>query len=39
LTLGVAIFWFYLALPVGAILMALVIAARIAGLDRGRSDP
>jgi TRAP-type C4-dicarboxylate transport system permease small subunit len=35
LTLGVSIFWFYLALPVGAFLMALVIAARLLGLDRG----
>ncbi len=34
LTLGVTIFWFYLALPVGALLMALVIAARLLGLDR-----
>jgi TRAP-type C4-dicarboxylate transport system permease small subunit len=39
LTLGVTIFWFYLALPVGALLMALVIAVRIAGLDRRPSDP
>jgi TRAP-type C4-dicarboxylate transport system permease small subunit len=35
LTLGVSIVWFYLALPVGAFLMALVIAARLLGLDRG----
>jgi TRAP-type C4-dicarboxylate transport system permease small subunit len=34
LTLGVSIFWFYLALPVSALLMALVIAARVLGLDR-----
>lgn len=34
LTLGVTIFWFYLALPVGAGLMALVIVARLLGLDR-----
>jgi TRAP-type C4-dicarboxylate transport system permease small subunit len=33
LTLGVTIFWFYLALPVGALLMALVIVARMLGLD------
>jgi TRAP-type C4-dicarboxylate transport system permease small subunit len=35
LTLGVSIFWFYLALPVAAVLMALVIVARVLGLDRG----
>jgi TRAP-type C4-dicarboxylate transport system permease small subunit len=29
LTLGVTIFWFYLALPVGALLMALVVIARL----------
>jgi TRAP-type C4-dicarboxylate transport system permease small subunit len=34
LTLGVTIFWCYLALPVGALLMALVIVARLLGLDR-----
>ena len=34
LTLGVTIFWFYLALPVSALLMALVIVARLLGLDR-----
>lgn len=34
LTLGVSIFWFYLALPVTALLMALVIVARLLGLDR-----
>ena len=34
LTLGVTIFWFYLALPVSALLMALVIVARLTGLDR-----
>jgi TRAP-type C4-dicarboxylate transport system permease small subunit len=34
LTLGVTIFWFYLALPVGVLLMALVIVARLLGLDR-----
>ncbi len=34
LTLGVTIFWFYLALPVGALLMAFVIVARLLGLDR-----
>jgi len=38
LTLGVTIFWFYLALPVSALLMALVIVARLLGLDRRRSD-
>ena len=32
LTLGVTIFWFYLALPVSALLMALVIVARLLGL-------
>jgi TRAP-type C4-dicarboxylate transport system permease small subunit len=39
LTLGVTIFWFYLALPVSALLMALVIVARLLGVDRHRSDP
>lgn len=34
LTLGVTIFWFYLALPVSAGLMALVIVTRLLGLDR-----
>lgn len=34
LTLGVTIFWFYLALPVSAFLMALMIVARLLGLDR-----
>jgi len=38
LTLGVTIFWFYLALPVSALLMALVIVARLFGLDRTPSD-
>jgi TRAP-type C4-dicarboxylate transport system permease small subunit len=33
LTLGVTIFWFYLALPVGAVLMMLVIVARLVGVD------
>jgi TRAP-type C4-dicarboxylate transport system permease small subunit len=33
LTLGVTIFWFYLALPVSALLMMLVIVARLLGLD------
>jgi TRAP-type C4-dicarboxylate transport system permease small subunit len=33
LTLGVTIFWFYLAVPVGALLMALVIVARRLHLD------
>src|SRR5216117_971622 len=31
LTLGVTIFWFYLALPVSALLMAVVIIARLLG--------
>ena len=31
-TLGVSIFWFYLAIPVGAVLMALTIVARRLGL-------
>lgn len=35
LTLPVTIFWFYLAIPVCALLMALVIAVRLLGLDRG----
>jgi TRAP-type C4-dicarboxylate transport system permease small subunit len=34
LTLPVTIFWFYLAIPVCALLMALVIAVRLLGLDR-----
>jgi TRAP-type C4-dicarboxylate transport system permease small subunit len=34
LTLGMTIFWFYLALPVAALLMAVVIVARLLGLDR-----
>jgi TRAP-type C4-dicarboxylate transport system permease small subunit len=38
LTLGVTIFWFYLALPVSALLMALVVVARALGLDRGEPD-
>jgi len=38
LTLGVTIFWFYLALPVSALLMALVVVARLLGLDRTASD-
>jgi TRAP-type C4-dicarboxylate transport system permease small subunit len=33
LTLGVTIFWFYLALPVSALLMALVIVARWLGVE------
>ena len=33
LTLGVTIFWFYLALPVSALLMVLVIVARLFGFD------
>jgi TRAP-type C4-dicarboxylate transport system permease small subunit len=40
LTLGVTIFWFYLALPVSALLMMLVIVARLLGLDgAGRERP
>jgi TRAP-type C4-dicarboxylate transport system permease small subunit len=39
LTLGVTIFWFYLALPVGALLMALVLVARLLGLDRVTPEP
>ncbi len=38
LTLGVTIFWFYLALPVSTLLMALVIVARLLGLERRVSD-
>jgi TRAP-type C4-dicarboxylate transport system permease small subunit len=38
LTLGVTIFWFYLALPVSALLMALVIVARLLGLERAPDD-
>ena len=38
LTLGVTIFWFYLALPVSALLMAVVIIARLLGLDQTDSD-
>jgi TRAP-type C4-dicarboxylate transport system permease small subunit len=38
LTLGVTIFWFYLAIPVSALLMALVIAVRLFGVERGRAD-
>lgn len=33
LTLGVTIFWFYLALPLSALLMMLVIVARLLGFD------
>ena len=33
LTLGVTIFWFYLALPVSALLMMLIIVARLVGFD------
>ena len=33
LTLGVTIFWFYLALPVSALLMMLVIVARLLGFE------
>jgi TRAP-type C4-dicarboxylate transport system permease small subunit len=32
LTLGVSIFWFYLALPVSALLMAFIVLARLLGL-------
>ncbi len=39
LTLGLTIFWFYLALPIGALLMALVIVARMLGLDGGAPAP
>lgn len=39
-TLEVTIFWFYLAIPVGAGLMALVVAARMLGLDAPpRAEP
>ena len=38
LTLGVTIFWFYLALPVSALLMALVIVARLLGPERTLAD-
>ena len=38
LTLGVTIFWFYLALPVSALLMALVIVARLLGLASPVAD-
>jgi TRAP-type transport system small permease protein len=38
LTLGISIFWFYLALPVSALLMALVVVARLLGLDRAGPD-
>jgi TRAP-type C4-dicarboxylate transport system permease small subunit len=34
LTLGVSIFWFYLAIPVSALLMALVVVARLLGSDQ-----
>jgi len=39
LTLGVTIFWFYLALPVSALLMILVIVARLLGLERPDAPP
>jgi TRAP-type C4-dicarboxylate transport system permease small subunit len=39
LTLGVTIFWFYLALPVGALLMALVLGARLLGWDHPSAAP
>ena len=38
LTLGVTIFWFYLALPAGAFLMALVIVARRLDLDHATPE-
>ena len=38
LTLGVTIFWFYLALPVSTLLMALVIVARLLGLASPLAD-
>jgi len=38
LTLGVTIFWFYLALPAGALLMALVIVARRLDLDHATPE-
>jgi TRAP-type C4-dicarboxylate transport system permease small subunit len=38
LTLGVTIFWFYLALPVSALLMVLVIVARLLGVERPVGD-
>jgi TRAP-type C4-dicarboxylate transport system permease small subunit len=37
LTLPLTIFWFYLAIPVSALLMALVVVLRLLGLDRGAS--
>jgi TRAP-type C4-dicarboxylate transport system permease small subunit len=39
LTLGVTIFWFYLALPVSGALMMLVIVARLFGLDAAGPEP
>jgi len=38
LTLGVTIFWFYLALPVSGALMMLVILARLLGFDAAGSE-
>jgi TRAP-type C4-dicarboxylate transport system permease small subunit len=38
LTLPLTIFWFYLAIPVGALLMAFVILVRLLGLDRTPPD-
>jgi len=38
LTLPLTIFWFYLALPVSALLMAFVIVVRLLGLDRTPPD-
>jgi|SRR5437867_3396117 len=39
LTLRVTIFWFYLALPVSALLMALIILARLLGFGRSVAPP
>jgi TRAP-type C4-dicarboxylate transport system permease small subunit len=39
LTLPLTIFWFYLAIPACALLMAFVIAVRLVGLDRAAADP
>jgi TRAP-type C4-dicarboxylate transport system permease small subunit len=38
LTLPLSIFWFYLAIPVSALLMALVVVLRLLGLDRRPRD-
>jgi TRAP-type C4-dicarboxylate transport system permease small subunit len=37
-TMNVPIFWFYLAIPVGASLMALVVGLRLLGWDRVEPD-